>query len=179
MSVLYEFKAPYDRLVKTITYLVIALISALFASISYIALMEVGGDIGFLIPLLLAVLYCLIVFLPYLFSPRSYALTVKGILIKRPLKSILIPYNEVVFLKKISWTSILRSVRLWGSGGLYGFVGLFSVPNLGKVWMYVTDRSRMLLIETKKGVRYVISPSNPLMFIERIRALAPGIEYRS
>lgn len=178
MSLLYEFKAPYDRLVRTVTYLIVALILVLFACISYLVMIE-GGYIGILIPSLLAVLYFLIVFLPYLFSPRSYALTMKGILIKRPLKSILIPYNEITSLKKITWTSVLRSVRLWGSGGLYGFVGLFRIPDLGRVWMYVTDRSKMLLIETRQGVKYAISPSDPSMFIERVRALAPGVEYRS
>lgn len=178
MSTLYKFEAPYDHLVKVTTSLVIAFMTTLFACISYIAIIE-GNDIGILVSLSLAALYFLIVFLPYLFSPRGFALTTRGVLIKRPLKSILIPYNEIIGFKRIIRASPLKSVRLWGSGGLYGFVGLFRMPDLGRVWMYVTDRSRMLLLETKRDVKYIISPSDPSMFIERMRVLAPNAEHRS
>lgn len=174
MSTLYESKAPYDRLTKAVTILVIVLISVLFACISYLIMIEENA-IGIMVSSLLAVLYFLIIFVPYLFSPRGFALTTKGVLIRRLFKSILIPYNEVADVKRITWSSVLNGVRLWGSGGLYGFVGLFRISSLGKVWMYVTDRSKMLLIESKRGVKYLISPSDPSTFIERMRILAPNI----
>ncbi|MEM4647567.1 MAG: PH domain-containing protein [Candidatus Nezhaarchaeales archaeon] len=177
MSTLHEFSAPYDRMIKVVTSIVIALMSILFAYITYLVVTEVS-NLGILIVSLLTLLYFLIVFVPYLFSPSSFALTTKGVLIKRPLRSILIPYSEVIDFKRISDASIMKGVRIWGSGGLYGFIGLFRISGLGKVWMYVTDRSKMVLIETKRNVKYVISPSDPLTFIERLRSLAPGAGQR-
>ncbi|MEM2213699.1 MAG: PH domain-containing protein [Candidatus Nezhaarchaeales archaeon] len=177
MSMLHEFRAPYDRMIKATTSIVIALMSILFTYITYLVVTEVS-NLGILIVSLLALLYFLIVFVPYLFSPRGFALTTKGVLIKRPLRSILISYSEIIDFKRISETSVMKGVRIWGSGGLYGFIGLFRISGLGKVWMYVTDRSKMILIETKRNMKYVISPSDPLTFIERLRSLAPSAGQR-
>ncbi|MEM3885608.1 MAG: PH domain-containing protein [Candidatus Methanomethylicia archaeon] len=61
-------------------------------------------------------------------------------MIKRCLRSILIPYSVVSGVRRVSW--IWRAVRFCANGGLYGFFGLFYVQGLGRVWMYVTDRGQ-------------------------------------
>lgn len=165
----YEFGAPYDRLVRIVTGTIIVGLSALFAWISYLTLSE-GGLTGLIILLSLIMLFFLIIVLPYLFSPRRFILTANGVLIKRHLKSILIPYSDISNVRRISWN--WRAVRLSASGGLYGFFGLFYIQGLGRTWMYVTDRSKMVLIETKQGKKYIVSPSNPQIFLEK---LSPNI----
>jgi hypothetical protein len=49
--------------------------------------------------------------------------------------------------------------RLGGSGGLYGYFGLFHIAGIGKVWMYVTNKDRIILIKTKEK-QNAISPNN-------------------
>lgn len=172
----YKFGAPYDCVVKAVTGTVIVGLLALFAWISCLALSE-GGLIGFTVLLSLITLYFLIVFLPYLFSPRGFILTTNGILIKRHLRSILIPYDEISDVRRVSWT--WRAIRLGASGGLYGFFGLFRVKGLGRAWMYVTDRSKMIFIETKQGKKYIISPSDPQTFLERLKYLLEALDAAS
>lgn len=171
LLVMYKFDAPYDHLAKVVTSVVIVGLLALFAWVSYLALNE-GGLIGFTVPSSLIILYLLIVVLPYLFSPRGFILTTDGILIKRHLRSIIIPYSEISEVRRVPWTR--RAVRLGASGGLYGFFGLFHIQGMGKAWMYVTDRSKMILIGTKRGTKYIISPSDPQAFIEKLESLIPG-----
>lgn len=172
-STLYEFKAPYDRLVKAVTSGLIIGLLVLMMGISYLALSE-GGDAGLLALIIVVVVVIPILIIPYLYSPRAFGITVKGILVKRPLKSFLIPYDDIVSVKKTSWT--WRGIRLFASGGFYGFFGLFRISGLGRVWMYVTDRNRMLLIETKQGVKYIISPSDPDLFMERLKSIKVGVK---
>lgn len=167
-----QFGAPYDRLAKVVTGTLMVGLLALFLWVSCLTLSE-GDQIGFTILLSLIILYFLIVLLPYLFSPKCFILTASGVLIRRHLRSILIPYSEISSVKRVSWT--WRAVRLGASGGLYGFFGLFHIKGLGRAWMYVTDRSKMILIETKRGTKYIVSPSNPQAFLEKLKSLSLGI----
>lgn len=165
--VLYEFKAPYSRFVRAVTTAMVILM--IFLSMFFLYLLIVVGD-GIVILAPLPIVLALLI-IPYLFSPRGYALTESGVLIRRPVGNILIPYNSIanvrIVTEKLRW-----GIRLWGSGGLYGFIGLFHIKNLGRVWMYVTDHSRMVLIETHKGIKYIISPDNPTAFIERLHSIS-------
>jgi hypothetical protein len=54
--------------------------------------------------------------------------------------------------------------RLGGSGGLYGYFGLFHIAGIGKTWMYVTNKDRVVYIQTKEK-QYAISPDNPDDFL--------------
>ena len=112
--------------------------------------------------LLTALLTIGILVVPYLFSPIAFELSKSGVIVKRPLRSFLIPYSEIVdvSITDLSW----KGIRLWASGGLYGFFGLFYVSNLGRVWAYVTRRKNIILIKTK-SLKYAISPEDPQTFL--------------
>lgn len=168
LTIYYEFKAPYDSLVRAVTITVVVGLMMLFALISYIA--QIEGE-GFIVIPLLATVYSLITIVPYLFSPRGFALTTSGILIKRIVKSILIPYSEISNVRRISWT--WKGTRLGASGGLFGFFGLFHIKSLGRVWMYVTDRNKMIYIEVKQGKKFLISPDDPQVFLEKLKSMLP------
>jgi len=173
LPALYEFKAPYDRLVKAITSALIAGLLALIAGFSYLALSEreIAGFIALAIVIVITIPTLII---PYLYSPRAFGITVKGILVKRPLKSFLIPYEDIISVRRVSWT--WKGIRLFASGGLYGYFGLFQISGLGRAWMYVTNRDKMLLIETKRGVKYIISPSDPQLFMEKLKSMGVTVE---
>lgn len=48
--------------------------------------------------------------------------------------------------------------------------GLFQIRGLGRVWTYVTNRRRILLVETKNKIRYIISPEDPKSFLGEIQS---------
>jgi hypothetical protein len=58
------------------------------------------------------------------------------------------------------WKSTWLGGRLWASGGLYGYFGIFIFKGIGKVWMYVTNRNNLVLVEDAKHKKYLISPDN-------------------
>ena len=83
-------------------------------------------------------------------------LTSTEVIIQRPIRNISIPYNQIIDINQLNWT--WKGLRLGGSGGLYGYLGLFYLSNLGKVWMYVTNKNKMLLIKCVNSRNYIISP---------------------
>lgn len=126
---LYEFKAPFDNLVKAVTSALVVGLITLASWISYLALNEGGWEGLVVLTIVLAVIIPIIV-VPYLFSPRAFSITVNSILVKRPLRSFLIPYDDIVSVKRVAWT--WRGIRLCASGGLYGYFGLFQIAGLGR-----------------------------------------------
>lgn len=177
-SIVYEFKAPYDRFVKAITIAVVLLLTLLSIYGLYLLFTVDWNGVALLALLSIALLPLLILVIPFLFSPRAYVLTATGVLIKRPLNSIFISYSSIASVRMVMEKPIW-GIRLWGSGGLYGFIGLFHYKNLGRVWMYATDLSKMVLIETHQGAKYIISPSDPTSFIEKIKPYLEGSSRRS
>lgn len=161
---LLRSRARPDLLVVWLTSLMWFLILSTNLLLAYLVY-ELGGPIT-----VLALVGCASVITlmgPYVLSPRYYELTPEGIVVRRVARSFLIPYDRISEVKRMEWT--WRHLRLLGSGGLYGFYGLFKVRGLGRVWMYVTDRERVVLIETKDGTRYALSPEDPGRFIACVK----------
>jgi hypothetical protein len=63
-------------------------------------------------------------------------------------------------------------VRMWGSGGLFGYYGLYYTAGLGKCTWYVTDRSKCVVLVTREKT-VVVSPDDVESFVTAIRAFAP------
>ena len=173
---LHSSKASYDNFVRAITLTVIIGLIALMGFISYLAYIE-GGTRGLAVLVITVIIIASVIVIPYLYSPREFIITTRGVLVKRLLKSFLIPMEDIAVVKKFSWTR--RGIRLWASGGLYGFFGLFKISGLGRVWMYVTNRRNTILIETRRGVKYIISPDDPQAFMEKLRSLGVKVELQA
>ena len=55
-------------------------------------------------------------------------------------------------------------VRMWGSGGLFGYYGLYYTAGLGKCTWYVTDRSKCVVVVTRDKT-VVVSPDDVEKFV--------------
>lgn len=169
-SVLYRSEARYDPLTKLITVGVWIGLLALNSIVIYAALTEIRQQILSLILVAMTAVLTLGVLLgTYLFSPRGFELTPGGLVVKRAVRSFEIPYGEMVEAKRVSWT--WKGMRLCASGGLHGFFGLFQFSGIGRVWTYVTNRHKTVLIRTRRGVQYMVSPEDPETFLEKLETL--------
>ena len=169
-TTLYKSDAKYDPLVKSITIASGIGLIALNIFIIYVALTQIPHPLlaSFLIAMT-TTLTIGILLGTYLFSPQSFELSLKGVIVKRHLRSFEIPYEEIIEARRIKWT--WKGIRLCASGGLYGFFGLFYLKDIGKVWLYVTNRDNTILLRTKKGVQYMLSPENPENFLKKLNIL--------
>lgn len=60
------------------------------------------------------------------------------------------------------------SLRVFGNGGLFGFVGRFRNDLLGAYRCYVTDGAREVVLAVD-GEPVVVSPDRPAAFVEAVR----------
>lgn len=64
--------------------------------------------------------------------------------------------SEITRITAISEHQINNSTRLFGSGGLCGYIGWFKNPLIGKYYMITNNLHDLLLIETPSR-KYVIN----------------------
>ena len=161
--VIYFSKASLGALIKTLTTIFALLVLLLIALTLYFYAEErlPSGALVFMLTVAIV-----IAVMPYLYSPRAYVLTHEGLVIKRILNSIFIPYSEIAYVSLVDFNEVFSAVdiEVWGSNGYYGIFGHFKMLKLGYANLYVTRIGKCILIEKLNGEKYVISPENPEAF---------------
>jgi hypothetical protein len=155
---MYEdaYSISWDNLVKGITIGVFVLLASL---IIILALISKN-------PLLTAALiavFSAVLFVPYLWAPRGYKLHDNQVIIKRPIGDARIIIAQAASRWKWTWWGL----RLFGSGGMYGYYGLFTFKGTGMVRMHATNKHKLVLITDVKGKKYLLSPDDPERFVQQ------------
>jgi Bacterial PH domain len=154
------FPASFDRTAKIISGIVCLGLLAVVVGIHNL----LADGIAFLV-LMVSVAY----------SPRGYVISDGSILVKRLAGSVRIALDDVREVRRTGREDFRGCIRLWGSGGLFGYYGLFSTAKLGKSTWYVTNRSNgVVVITAAKTVLF--SPDDPEGFLAALRAAAPVAE---
>ena len=125
------FSALWAGLVKGTTMAVYVLLFSL--AILFIFVLD-----NVLLVFSLIVLFGSILLLPYLWSPRGYVLNGREVVVKRLIGGLKIRFSG----EPRRWRWTWRGLRLFGSGGLYGYFGLFIFKGTGRVWMHATVKLR-------------------------------------
>ncbi len=75
-------------------------------------------------------------------------------------------------LRRVAPDDLRGCIRLWGSGGLFGYYGLFRTSTLGKCTWYATDRKKLVvLIAERKTTIY--SPDDIEGFLSAVGEQVP------
>ena len=149
------FAAPWDNLVKAVTICVFAFMIFVMIVFGFVA-----DSLSILVGML--ALYSALLGSPYLWAPRAYTVTDNKIIVKRLISDFQITAAQ----KPERWRWTWWGIRLFGSGGLYGYYGYFSFRGLGRVCMHATNRNNLVLVKDEKGRRFLLSPSEPDKFIQ-------------
>ena len=111
----------------------------------------------------------LISMVAYAYSPRVYAVSAEGITVWRPIGNVRVPLETVREVRPATRQDLAGCIRLWTSGGLFGYDGLYRTAKLGQCRWYVADRSRMVVLVTRAETA-LFSPDDPNGFARAIRA---------
>lgn len=150
------FSVSYDTTTKIVSAgIVIVLAAAGMATHSIL----VGG------------IALVILFLGYAYSPRGYQVSDGAIVVKRLIGDVRIPLAGLRDVRSATRDDLSGAIRLFGSGGLFGYYGLFRTANLGKSSWYVTNRSKAVIVITSNKT-VVLSPDDVDGFINTVRQYA-------
>lgn len=90
------------------------------------------------------------------------------IILHRLFGTINIPIKNIIEIKAIPKSETAFSIRIFGSGGLFGYLGKFKNKKLGSYTMYATNLNELVLIRTDRKA-YVFSCRNRDEYIESIK----------
>ena len=155
-----KYKASMDQQTKASTI-----------AVTIIMLLAVGScfviyfDAPHISLLVTAFLLTGIYFLIFSARPVYYRVTNESIQIHRLIGTKEIKRIDINSTTLISKDAIAHSYRTFGVGGLFGHFGKFYNAKLGEMQWYLTRRDKPLLIETTKGIKFLLSPDNPEAFL--------------
>lgn len=93
----------------------------------------------------------------------------EGIGIKTLVRTIRISFQDIDHIERLDGGErlfgIKDAVRLFGVGGVFGFIGWFRMKGIGTFRSYITDEKKAFLIYRKNGVPIAISVSEPDEFL--------------
>jgi hypothetical protein len=150
--------ASYDRTTKIVTSLVCALLAVIC--------LTTRSPIVF-------VPAALIVALAFASSPRGYSLSGQTLVVKRLIGKVKIPLDTLREARAATSDDLQGCLRLWGSGGLFGYYGLFQTAVLGTCSWYVTDKSKLVLLVTGAKT-LLVSPDDRDDFLASLHPVASG-----
>lgn len=111
----------------------------------------------------LLIVFCLILFIMpiiYLWHVKHYVLDTDRLIIKRPISDKVILFSEIAQVFLPDQKEFIRTIRIFGVGGIFGFYGKFYNTHFGSMTWYVTQNKNRILIELKTGKKIVISPND-------------------
>ena len=158
---MYKFKSPYDNLVKFITWGTILILVTV--SIFIIGVEE----IPFWIKISMLAFFGILLYLTYAYSPLGYEINHDSLVVNRKIKPVRIALDRIKEVKMDPQAASLMCLRLFGSGGLFGFFGTFYSGRLKVHKRYITSRKNSVVIVADKN--YVISPEKPDLFVQLLQ----------
>lgn len=103
------------------------------------------------------------------YMPIRLKATNKAITLTRLIGPLEIPLNTIINIKEISQFDIDKSIKVFGSDGLFGYFGRFKNKKLGNYTMYATEFKNLILIQTNNKT-YVFSCTHAKDFVKYVNA---------
>lgn len=112
----------------------------------------------------------LVVFTSFLVFPLYIISDDDGIGIKTLLRTKRIAFQEIDHIERMEDGARFfgfkkGGIRIFGVGGVFGFIGLFRLKEVGYFWSYVTDEKKAFIIYRKNGLPIAVSVSEPDDFL--------------
>ena len=162
------FEAPWDKMLKTVTYAVVAFLVLETIVIAVALFLTASQTTALLITGLIVLCNIVIIMFSYLFAPQGFLIEETGITVVRKAAPVLIEIGKIENISCIERDRFMKSTRIFGNGGLFGYYGSFRNKELGSFKLYGTHRNFGVLIEAEKN--FVLTPDRPDEFVEVVRS---------
>lgn len=148
-------------------------ISAIFYSVvilSVFVLMHqlARGSLDLIIAWIIMALILIPSILSFFIFPMYVVADDEGVGVRTLARTKLIPYENIDRIVRVDEQPLfsrLSTIRLFGSGGVFGYIGWFRSKGIGTFLSYATDEKNVFLIYRKKGTPVAISVNNPDEFL--------------
>ncbi len=161
-----EFSVSLDKRAKMFTALGVVLFIIIFYPIMTDP--NAKANMKNFSVVLLIILFVLTYLIPYLFHPVKYVIDNEKLIIKRPLKPYEIELKEIKKIEPLNEEDLKGKIRVFGSGGVFGYFGKFRNKRFGTMSFFATRLSNYVHILTIDGKNLILTPDDREEFIRTI-----------
>ena len=167
-----EFHAFDVKLDKTTKVLTVIVVSAMILAICLLAnrVIEYSHKEMLLEEIGLVVI-CLTLITSFVFSPRKLILTDKELIVRCRAYSKHISIQNIVSCTFSSVITDSSAIRLFASGGVGGYYGLFWNSKCGKFKAFFGDRSSTFTLNLKSGEIVVLGCENSQLLVNELSSI--------
>ena len=156
-----NFTASLDSLAKSITFTVCLVIVIPFFTI-FMQYKKLNQPLLLLPPAVVALSLVIVA----LYRPNGYALSNDGLAVLRPAGPVRYPLQVIRSIAPVATKDLGFGLRTFGVGGFLGYWGRYRYQHIGAATLFVTDRSKMLLVTLADNRRIIISPDDTAGFLQ-------------
>lgn len=160
-----RFAARWSLSVWIVTLAVIAFVGFAMGGMLWTATRDAHTREAWLLgvsALALPTILCITVF----FAPLGYSILTRGVVIHRMGRNVAIGFEQIAEIRRIEPKEIGLAIRVFGSGGFFGWFGRFHGRRLGWFTAYCSSGRDLILIARTDGAKIVISPHPADAFLE-------------
>ncbi|MFM7194054.1 MAG: PH domain-containing protein [Bacteroidota bacterium] len=107
----------------------------------------------------------------WLLRPTGYGITENQLILHRPIRSREIALSDITSIRVPEPRKMRWSIRLFGSGGLFGYFGKFRNSTFGTMNWYATRLGKFVVIILRSGEKFVVTPDDE-SFAAHLRSAA-------
>jgi hypothetical protein len=166
-----RFEAPWDPRLRAVTALGSAVLVISAAVLLFLGFRD-GDPAAAAIAAVFALGLLLVAFLARALAPTGFSIEGNAVKVLRRLRPVSIPLSRLRAAGPVR-RPLARSIRLGGSGGLYGWYGRYWSRALGQFRVYATRTGNLVQLDTPDE-RWILSPEPAGRFLDEVLARAPG-----
>lgn len=156
-----KYAAPLDSLAKILTIVIFIIVIIPLSQVLYSAVN------GYPEMWLIFAVLVISLGLSLLYRPLYYTLDAEGLHIHRKMGIVTIPYNDIQQARSITKKELGFGIRTFGVGGFFGYFGKYMYKEMGHATLYVTDMSKLVLIQTARK-NILVSPDPKDEFLKEL-----------
>jgi hypothetical protein len=165
-----RYKASFSTAAKGVTILLYIILAALIFN-NFVGEHDSSAHIDWI----WVIITGLVVVVPYLMHVNNYELNSEGVKINTPLRSKRIRFEDIESVIVCNYDQLGITIRLFGSGGVWGYFGIFYSREFGRIAFNATSLTRTLILLKGKRKKIIISPDNAENFVKGMQDLVPGL----
>jgi len=165
-----RYNASFSTAAKGVTVLLYIILAALIFN-NFVG--ERESSLG--IDRIWVIITGLVLVVPYLMHVSNYELNSEGIKINTPMRSKRILFEHIESVTVCSYDQLGITIRLFGSGGVWGYFGVFYSREFGRISFNATSLTRTLILIKGKRKKIIISPDDTESFIKGMQDLSPAL----
>jgi hypothetical protein len=106
----------------------------------------------------------------YAATPMGYGMDERTLWIERKaFRTVRVPLGSISDVRPLPAASLHGAIRVYGTGGLFGWAGRYRLRGLGAVSMHATNLERLILVQRRGRRPLLISPADPDAFLRGLR----------